>query len=308
MVEPIETGIGNTLTMPAIKKKSINKQDIQRKNWFFTEKAKLIKSDLESQLEKIETTLLCICKKFIFQVEKGGKSNYLHIQGCIILTKKMRFSQVKNILSNDCHWEATKNQIDADFYCSKNETRVMNYKQYIYPQKETIEKVIIEKLYKWQLEILEILKKKPDQRKIYWFWSNKGCKGKSTFATYILDNIEERTLIFEDNKKGDIYYAFSNGSKNKDGSNNDNYRSPKIVIIDLPRNESNNANYVALECLKNGRFLSTKYKSRMVRFNIPHVFVFANKPPTFSKLSADKWVVKNVDQCESIDTLNNEIE
>lgn len=305
MVEKTEKGIGNTLTMPVIEKKKSSKQDNQTKYWFFTEKTE---SDIESQLEKIEQKLLCICKTFTFQVEKGGKSDYLHIQGCIVLKSKSRFTQIKNILSNSCHWEATKNQKNAEIYCLKDETRVVKYKQYIYPQEETIKKVIIEKLYKWQLEILEIIKKEPNNRIIYWFWSNKGCKGKSTFATYILDNIEERTLIFEDNKKGDIYYAFSNGSKNKDGSNNDNYRSPKIVIIDLPRNESNNANYVALECLKNGRFLSTKYERKMIRFNIPHVFVFANEPPTFSKLSADRWVVKNVDQCESIDTLNNEIE
>ena len=46
-----------------------------------------------------------------------------------------------------------------------------------------------------------------------------------------------------------------------------------------------------MEAIKNGCFFSGKYESGMVRFNSPHILVFANEPPERTKLSQDRWCV-----------------
>jgi hypothetical protein len=49
-----------------------------------------------------------------------------------------------------------------------------------------------------------------------------------------------------------------------------------------------------MENVKDGLFFSTKYESGMVRYNPPHVIVFANVPPDVTKMSADRWVIKEI--------------
>ena len=39
-------------------------------------------------------------------------------------------------------------------------------------------------------------------------------------------------------------------------------------------------------------FFSGKYESGMVRYNKPHVIIFANCRPDIEKLSKDRWKVK----------------
>ena len=66
---------------------------------------------------------------------------------------------------------------------------------------------------------------------------------------------------------------------------------PPIVIIDIPRCNGGFVSYQAIESIKNGIMVSTKYESGMVRFNKPHLLIFANEPPNMEKLSKDRWVV-----------------
>ena len=56
---------------------------------------------------------------------------------------------------------------------------------------------------------------------------------------------------------------------------------------------------VLLKKSKNGYFMCSKYESKPIIRNSPHVFIFANFEPDVKELSLDRWnVVK----------LNNEIE
>lgn len=80
-------------------------------------------------------------------------------------------------------------------------------------------------------------------------------------------------------KNQDIYYAY-------------NYE--QVVIFDLPRAKEEYVPYDVMESFKNGYFLSTKYECKPVRFNPPHVIIFANFHPDMTKLSYDRWEIKEI--------------
>jgi len=64
------------------------------------------------------------------------------------------------------------------------------------------------------------------------------------------------------------------------------------VFFDLARMKQDIVQYDVMEAFKNGQFYSTKYESRLVRFNIPHVVVFANFHPATQMLSTDRWDIR----------------
>lgn len=47
--------------------------------------------------------------------------------------------------------------------------------------------------------------------------------------------------------------------------------------------------YQALESVKNGYFINTKYETGVACYAIPHVIVFSNHAPDMSALSLDRW-------------------
>lgn len=60
-------------------------------------------------------------------------------------------------------------------------------------------------------------------------------------------------------------------------------------------------NYGAIESIKNNRVLSAKYDSRLKRGKgMNHVVVFANWPPDYSKMSADRFIVKNLQDSDCV--------
>jgi len=69
---------------------------------------------------------------------------------------------------------------------------------------------------------------------------------------------------------------------------------PKTLIFDLPRNNGNSISYDALESIKNGYIVNTKYETGSKIFRIPHIIVFANTRPDVEKLSADRWTLKKI--------------
>jgi hypothetical protein len=69
----------------------------------------------------------------------------------------------------------------------------------------------------------------------------------------------------------------------------------KAGIFGFPRTvTAEYVSYAALEEVKDGIFYSGKYESRMCMYNPPHIIVMANFPPDTSKMSKDRWVIKNL--------------
>lgn len=126
----------------------------------------------------------------------------------------------------------------------------------------------------WQRELVDYLRGVPDPRKVVWYVDYVGNSGKSYFCTHYMDN---SSYYVTGGKASDIFYGY-------------NYE--KVVFFDLARMKQEIVQYDVMENFKNGQFYSTKYESKTVKFNVPHVVVFANFDPDRSKLSEDRWDVR----------------
>lgn len=268
---PTESSGGNTNSPSS----SFKNQCI---HWFFTWNNYPPNSkDILSQKFNI------ICSKYCFQYEIGEEGTK-HIQGVISLNKKARWTEFK--LPNTIHWEPVKSLKDAYLYCCKDDTRqpdtipiTMNYK----PPKP-LKLITPDKM--WQQHILNIIAQEPDERKVHWFWSEKGGIGKSSFCKYLV--AKHNALFFEEGKKTDIMHLiFEHDMDQCD-----------LVVIDIPRANGNNLSYKAIESIKNGLIYSPKYEGGYKLFNAPHLIIFANEYPQYDKLSKDRWCI----MCLDIDT------
>ena len=142
---------------------------------------------------------------------------------------------------------------------------------------------IISNLYDWQKNIEELCMSEPDDRKIHWFWEEKGNIGKSAFIKYMV--VKHNILYCGGGKHQDIMNLVFN--QDMDKSN--------VVMFDIPRAHEGHISYASLECIKNGLVCNTKYETGVKVFNSPHLIVFANFPPNDeSKLSDDRWVIKEL--------------
>ncbi len=72
---------------------------------------------------------------------------------------------------------------------------------------------------------------------------------------------------------------------------------PEIILIDVPRSLIRFVSYHTIESIKDRLFQSGKYESKDVILEFhPHVFCFANYPPDYDKMSADRWHVVEIEQ------------
>ena len=127
----------------------------------------------------------------------------------------------------------------------------------------------------WQSRVLDLVSSPADDRSIVWVYDPAGGNGKSRLGTHLclaMSGIELSGTL------NDMKLAYSQ------------YKSP-IVIFDVSRAQADMSNhlYSMAECLKNGRFFSSKYQSRPVFFEPPHVIFFSN-----SMFESDKWTVDRV--------------
>lgn len=251
------SGEGNTVSSPP---PSIR--------WVFT-----LNNYSKEEYEELKTFCSSECKAFIIGKEIGEKGTP-HLQGYIEHKKKIRLSGLKKI-NGRCHWEKAKgNQLQNIEYCSKDgdfETSGLKIKKPVKTLKES-------QLYNWQLDIIKIIKEEPDDRTIYWYWEPKGCAGKTTFCKYL--SIKYEAIPIE-GKKNDILYCAAEYESN-------------IYLMDIERSMEDYISYGAIEKIKNGYFMCSKYESKPIIRNCPHIFIFANFMPDTSKLSRDRWCIKDI--------------
>lgn len=274
-----------------------------------------------------------------WQEEECPTSKKRHLQGFIRFKEKRTFKSVKRMLGIDTiHVEPSRGTIkDNVNYCSKNETKVDGGDNFLYATSEmgarndaravlkrikegaeieeireefpgyylryykhikreiherddrTVREELLKEYddvdwYPWQKSVLRRIAKEPDRRRVFWYHEETGCVGKSFIAKYLL--LKERAYYVTGGKQIDILYGFNGES---------------IVIYDLPRTYAENldAVYNTIECFKNGIYLSTKYETEQRVFKVPHVIVFANFEPDYSKLSEDRYKVMKLQTLES---------
>jgi hypothetical protein len=202
------------------------------------------------------------------------------MQISITLKTKQRLTWLKNHFHPTVHAEETNNIEAAFSYCIKSESRIAG--PWHWPQQFGDVKVDdpLEglDLYEWQEQVLDIIKKEPHKRNIYWFWEPVGAAGKTSLIKHVLLNYEP---AFFQGKGNDIAHA---------------YNGQKVCIFGFSRSQDGRVSYHAIEALKDGLVFSGKYESGQKLHNIPHVFVFANWPPEEEEMSADRWVVTNISE------------
>lgn len=147
-------------------------------------------------------------------------------------------------------------------------------------------------LHPWQQSVVDQLNMEVHPREVNWVWETVGNTGKSTLASYL--EVMHDALVLEPAGKKDLAYIISQTIGLR-----------KIVIFDLARcQEPDNQDkfnplaglYNICEGLKNGCITNTKYESKRMRVNVPHVWVFANFLPDMTKWSKDRYKIYNIEE------------
>jgi len=257
---------------PVIKSKQVP----SRKNHFFT----FFYKDV-SQIVPIVAELKTRAYQGKVQTEltQDGRK---HLQGMIWCKEKCRDTCFK--LLKGAHFKTLKDELDVANYCNKDESHDGVYRtKWGYPDPPYVEE--IENLYDWEIEIEKLLTSVPDKRTIHWFWEPEGCAGKTTYQKYVFTHHAKAVVLSgkgADMKNGIVMYH----EKNK--------CLPSIVMINMPKSCEGFVSYCGVEEVKDMFFFSGKYEGGMVCGPCPHVLVFANEEPDYSKMSKDRFVVKNI--------------
>lgn len=206
--------------------------------------------------------------QFIYGFEVG-ESGTPHLQGYIIKEKAFRPSELK--LSNRIHWEKCKGSHEDNIkYCSKEGNYIKSDGIKI---KKPVKVLNENQLYDWQKDIVNIIKQEPDDRTIHWYYDTIGNIGKSTFTKFLC---LKYGAIPVEGKKNDILYCCAE------------YESD-IYVFDFERSMEEYISYGAIEKIKNGCFMCSKYESKPIIRNNPHIIIFANFKPDIKALSLDRW-------------------
>ncbi len=200
-----------------------------------------------------------------------------HIQGYVEFDKKLRPTSLG--LPEQIHWDKAKGSRAQNVtYYTKDGTNINGSLEYDEPLR------VIKDLYDWQKDIVELCLTEADDRSIHWFYEEVGNKGKTALIKYLCFH---HNALLVGGKASDAKYLITKWKETKGFY-------PKIVIFSFPRNLEDYVSYSAMEEIKDGMFCSTKYECEMVLMNCPHVLCFANFYPDTSKLSEDRWEIKEL--------------
>lgn len=166
-------------------------QPNQIKNWCFT-----FNNYSEDDILLLESKFKEICDKYIFEREIG-ECGTPHLQGFISLKKAMRWTEFK--LPKEIHWEKCKNVEASIQYCQKDYGKGITPHIYFLNVKVTRPLKLITPDRPYQKQILEIIEKEPDERKIHWFYEKRGNVGKSSFTKYLV--VKHNAIFIDEGKK-----------------------------------------------------------------------------------------------------------
>jgi len=147
------------------------------------------------------------------------------------------------------------------------------------------EKVIVKPKHPWQFALLDMLKEKANRRDVIWILDKVGNTGKSELGDYIEDTCDGAwTMINKVNRMADLAEIIL-------GELSKGWKCEGIMFDLTASAEHNSGFYDGIECIKNGRLTSTKWKGAKIRFDIPHVVVFANFLPKIDAMKMDRWKI-----------------
>lgn len=257
---------GNTSPQTSMSEMTL-KRVSPSKSWCFTHNNWNV-----DQLDQLVQTFVKCDMSYIIGREIG-ECGTPHLQG-FVHSKKVKFRPIEKFkLDFSPHWEKCKGTFDQNVtYCSKEGDFLTNI--------DMEEPLDCEEPYGWQLQVMDIIKDKPDKRTIHWFWEPNGNVGKSELVRYLV--IKHDAIVCA-GKAADMKYQITQMKK-----------KPKLVIFDIPRVNLDYISYTGIEEIKNGVFASQKYESGMCVMNRPHVVIFANSEPRIHAMSSDRWHIVEI--------------
>lgn len=165
-------------------------------------------------------------------------------------------------------------------YCMKDETKVAGpwADHFIYRGQDLWP---LRKMPHWQQEIKEYIDSTPNDRKMVWIYDRRGNNGKTKFVKYIGINYETPALG----------YASSIDALNLCMK----FPHKRVYMWNLTRAKPANLSefdlYSAMESIKDGCWINTKYETKCLYQMPSHVVVMANHPPKTEFQSADRWTI-----------------
>jgi len=237
---------------------------LRSRGWFFT--INNFTPDDEANIRNIGAD------RWIYQ-EEIGNSGTPHLQVFLYFKNPIEVTTIHRWFPKS-HHAVAKSYKESINYCSKSETRVRGPFSYNIELPKKIK--LITEFKPWQQEILELIKTEPDFRTIHWYYDPIGNTGKTSLCKYICATNPK--AIYVSGSAKDIKYAIAKASI-----------TPTIVLLDFSRSQEGHISYQAIEEIKNGIFFTTKYESKMILIDNPHVICFSNFKPYLSSLSSDRW-------------------
>jgi len=135
----------------------------------------------------------------------------------------------------------------------------------------------------WQQTLVDKLQRKPDPRKIHWYWEDEGNVGKTFVAKYLMST--QDALVLDCSKKADLSYMI----KDHTGA---------VILFNITRtigDDFMNHVYGLCESIKDDLVISTKYETQRIALGPQHVVVFSNREPDYDKWSQDRYDVHKID-------------
>lgn len=232
----------------------------------------------DSWLEKSED------EKLEIQKEHPETSHNLHYQGYVHIEKKVRtstlFKKVNEIEMFKGMYiaPASNNGIYAlRNYCIKPKSRVDGpwADQEVYLGADLITPNQMTPAQKNLLQYLLTQDPNSSHRKILWIHDPLGGAGKSAFKKYCQFHYKWKGFSYATAK--DILFLVAK------------FPNQRVYFFNLSKTRSKDVSeeelYAALESIKDGDFISTKYEPKTVLMNRCHVVVFANHVPNDKRLT-----------------------
>lgn len=218
---------------------------------------------------------------YVFQ-EETGDNGTPHLQGFAHFKVQIAFSTLRQ-WNPRIHWERTQSVAASIAYCSDPAKRSGRcYTSGYTVDTRDLRLIFEDDMYDWQKELLLELRGVPDMRTIVWYCDAIGGCGKTAFARWLIQN-QANTMFISTGAAKDICYQVIKAQI-----------PPETVVFNLPRSAEAGMSYSALESIKDGICFSGKYEGGCKIFPPPHVVVFANFIPDLSKLSMDRWKIREL--------------
>ncbi|AXH77906.1 MAG: replication protein [Circoviridae sp.] len=237
-----------------------------------------------------------LCKKYVFQLEQGESSGYLHYQGRLSLIKKVRPDKVLKIFKEKFrpNWikPTVKNQHNEfvnkgdAFYQMKEQTRLKgpwcDKDEVIYIPRQIRE---VKQLRPFQQTIIDSADNW-DTRNINLVYCPEGNKGKSILVGYCRAYKIGRALPPVNDFKDMMRMVCD-------------MPTAKMYLVDMPRSLNKDRLYQfysGIETIKDGYAYDDRYKFKEKFFDCPNIWIFSNILPDMSMLSKDRWKLWSIDK------------